>query len=238
MDTATILYTLATATIPAYVTMTPVNQGISDAQRTTLPAPDGTPIPVLVKREAWANGAVAEVLAYAVATATPGLVDCPPVVARRDAEGEIVSVHLWYANASRPDRHGLRDCLRSDVVGLVAFDHIIGNRDRAPWGHNYLTIPTGHHHHDRIVAIDNSMGFGDAFGASPDMATVLSGQRIPHYLHDHMGRIIGAHGTLSRTYDALDSAGLVNPFGRVPSVAGIVANASRFANLDTFPDPR
>lgn len=186
MDTlATIL---ATAPI---IAERPAPGGITDSVVATFDAP-GNPEGI-VKVEAAGMLPEAEYFAYLVATSTPGLVDCPTVVLRPYA-GTLASVMDWRVGPVKwAASHGdYTRVLRSDVVGMAAYDIIIGNADRHPG--NFMVTPNGHGHHERLVAIDHGGTFRNRTYSDPLMR--LAGQRVPHYIHDHAHRIIAAGPTL------------------------------------------
>jgi hypothetical protein len=232
MDARTILATLATATIPPTWDMEPI-PGASDGHRAILanPADPADTVTVAVKRAAWHGSPEAEVFAFAVSSATPGLVDVPATVLREDAEGHTVSVQEW-----RTGGHPLTDLatvLQSDKVGMAAFDWIIANRDRRQ--PNALVIPSGHYHHDRLVAIDNGAAFGTLRGAgelsssrSDNPKVAMATLRVPHYIHDHASRIVAAASILTRTADIL---------GYPEWAVDTLDRAEEWCRMDRFPVP-
>jgi hypothetical protein len=218
------LATLTTAAIPEWSTMTPVRKGITGGRTATLATPDGTPQRVMVKRTAHGMSIEAERLAYIVSTLTPGLVDIPATVLRTTPDGYGVMVQAW-----RDGGHNvwtLRECLRSDVVGLAAYDWIVGNADRHPG--NGLQVPTGHYHHDRIVAIDHGAAFAGHGTPDPRLAVgVMSGLRVPHYIHDHAARIVGGAATLMAEASRL---------GMVAEAMTTLETADAWTRMATYPD--
>jgi hypothetical protein len=195
--------------------------GISGAYRADMVTRDGAILPVIVKHDGVCDQRV-EALAFAVADLTPGLANVPPTVYRFDASA---SVQAFVPGVIPASRDRMAEYLASDIRGLAAFDLIVNNGDRHPG--NALILPTGHNHHDRIVAIDH----GFAFDSRPDRrfaVGAVAGQRIPHYLHNHADRIVAGTDRLRAV-----AVGLGIP----ASVAdGTISRARRFATMRTFPD--
>lgn len=193
LDTRTIATILRTADMPDESDMTPMRQGITGAMRATFRSDAGT-LDGIVKRSVHGMSVQAEALAYTVSTLTPGLVYCPVTILRQDRYGRTVSVQA-FVDGTVPFR-SFASTLRSDIVGMAAFDLIIANGDRHAL--NALVLPTGHHHHDRLVAIDH----GAAFGRGVDDRLCvgrMAGLRVPQYIHDHAERIIAGATILRDT---------------------------------------
>lgn len=205
MDARTILATLTNGAMPRTDLMSDVGDGISHATRTTLrnPFDGGDAVECIVKHEPWRYAAAAEALAYTVSTLSPGLVDVPETVCRLDAMGHTVSVQAWRRDG-RTDAGTLDTVLRSDIVGLAAFDWIIANGDRH--GHNVLYVPTGHYHHDRLIAIDHGAAFAGRATDPRYAVGRMSGLRVPHYIHEHAERIVAGAAILRDAAEALGHA--------------------------------
>lgn len=221
MDARTIATILRTAEMPDRSDMVRMAQGITGARRTILRTDSGS-VECIVKRSVCGMLAESEALAYTVSTLSPGLVDCPVTILRQDAEGYTVSVQA-FVSGTVPFR-SFASTLRSDIVGMAAYDHIIANGDRHSG--NALVLATGHHHHDRLVAIDHGAAFTNHAVDFRLCTGKMQGLRVPAYIHDHAERIANGSDTLRA---ACGSFGLPESVARATvDAASIMARAESF----------
>ena len=220
------LMAVTTGTLPEWSSMARVRSGITGARWTDLVDQFGDAHKVIVKVSAMDMTVEAEVLAYAVSTLSPGLVDIPATALRQTADGRTVSVQYWRDGGMA--HTDLSTSLRSDIVGMAAYDYIVHNADRHPG--NAVQVPTGHHHHDRLVAIDHGAAFMTQYPVDTRFAVGhVSGARVPHYIHDHMARIVAGADSLIRTGNTLGMGG---------PAADVIDRADLWQHAQTFPTVR
>lgn len=214
-----ILDTLATSPIPPKTLRATPDRGINRGASSYRFSLGG--IEVIAKTPSGFSDPRAEVAAYVLSTMFPGLVNVPETVLRSDPDnGEPMSVQRYLPGATF--LRGWHSVVRSDIVGLAAFDYIISNPDRHV--ENFIQVGT------RLYAIDHGLTFRHFEVRRNSPNARVQGRAIPAYIRSHMRDRLLSRPTIAHArLDSLIGAEKVNT---------VLARADKLATLPNFPlDP-